>query len=171
MLLEGIGDLAISWRIKGSSSIILSQVKSIGLSCLYHISNVPPCGNMCSTYLHWKLLAPLHMLVLYLAYVCICCALLYDGLHTMYMCSCVEPLLHLMCILFCYFERLMVHPILGEWCPLGTHNPIMCVHEEYHLVLILRLSSLYVVCMLMRNSNSIMSINYLLLVLCCLFWK
>ena len=46
------------------------------------------------------------------------------------------------------------------WSP---HNPKMCVHEEYHLVLILRLSSLYVVCMLMRNSNSIMSINHLLL--------
>ena len=29
------------------------------------------------------------------------------------------------------------------WAP---HNPKMCVHEEYHLVLILRLSSFYVVC-------------------------
>ena len=38
----------------------------------------------------------------------------------------------------------------------------MCVHEEYHLVLILQdylVSMWYVI--LMRNSNSIMSINYL----------
>ena len=45
----------------------------------------------------------------------------------------------------------------------------MCVHEEYHLVLIFQdyLVSMWYV-MLMRNSNSIMSINRLLLDLICL---
>jgi hypothetical protein len=33
-------------------------------------------------------------------------------------------------------ERLMDHPILGEWYALALHNPKMCVHEEYHLVLL-----------------------------------
>ena len=48
----------------------------------------------------------------------------------------------------------------------------MCVHEEYHLVLILQdyLVSMWYV-MLMRNSNSIMSINRLLLDLICLLLR
>ena len=94
-VLEGIGDLDTLWRIKGSSSFILSQAKSFGLSSFYLISNVPPCGNSCLNCLHWKLLAPLHVLVLFLACVCICCAsnclswvikYVCVGLHIMYVC-------------------------------------------------------------------------------------
>ena len=59
----------------------------------------------------------------------------------------------------------MDYPILGEWYALWQFTILkMCVHEEYHLVLIYQyyLISMWYV-MLMRNSNSIMSINYLLL--------
>ena len=54
----------------------------------------------------------------------------------------------------------------------ALHDPKMCVHEEYHLVLILQdyLVSMWYV-MLMRNSNSIMSINRLLLDLICLLLR
>jgi hypothetical protein len=59
-------------------------------------------------------------------------------------------------------ERLLDHPILGEWYALHFTILKMCVHEEYHLVLIFKdylVSMWYVI--LMRNSNSIMSINHL----------
>ena len=54
----------------------------------------------------------------------------------------------------------------------ALHDPKMCVHEGYHLVLILQdyLVSMWYV-MLMRNSNSIMSINRLLLDLICLLLR
>ena len=44
----------------------------------------------------------------------------------------------------------------------ALNKPKMCVHEEYHLVMIYQsyLFSMWYV-MLMRNSNSIMSINFL----------
>ena len=46
----------------------------------------------------------------------------------------------------------------------ALHKPKMCVHEEYHLVMIYQsyLFSMWYV-LLMRNSNSIMSINFLYL--------
>ena len=46
----------------------------------------------------------------------------------------------------------------------ALHDPKMCVHEEYHLELIFQdyLVSMWYV-MRMRNSNSMMTINYLLL--------
>ena len=70
------------------------------------------------------------------------------------------------------FERLMDYPILGE-CLCFWYFTIlnMCVYEEYHIVLIFQgyiVSMWYV--MLMKNSNSIVSINHLLLDLfasCC----
>ena len=153
--MEGIGDLATSWRIKGSSSIIFAQAKSFGLSCFYHISNVPPSGNMYSTYLHWKLLAPLHVLALLLAYVCICCAsnLLILSNHV-----CVCWFAHHVHVFLCWaFIASYMYLSWLFWDFNGLfhfggvlsfgHLTIlkMCVHEEYHLVLILRLSSLYVV--------------------------
>jgi hypothetical protein len=71
---EGIGDLATTWRINGSSLILSHQAKSLGLSYIHIISNAPLFSNFYLTCLHWKLLAPLHVLVLYLPCVCICCA-------------------------------------------------------------------------------------------------
>jgi hypothetical protein len=129
--MEGIGDLAISWRIKGSSSIIFSQVKSIGFSCFYHISNVPPCGNMHSTHLHWKLLAPLHVLgfvpCMCLYMLCFLLALfwvinyVHVGLHTMYGCSCWAY-----CILFisCWLLWEIIGPShFGGVICFALHNP------------------------------------------------
>ena len=93
-------------------------------------------------------------------------------LRTMYLCLCWS-LFASCCILYGSCEWLMDYPILGEWYALGNVTSLkMCVHEEYHLVLILQVylvSMWYVI--LMRNSSSIMSINYLLLVPCCLLWK
>jgi hypothetical protein len=45
---------------------------------------------------------------------------------------------------YCFYlvsscERLMDHPILGELYALALHNPKVCVHEEYHLVLIVEI--------------------------------
>ena len=135
-LLEGIGDLDKSWRIKGTSSIIFSQAKSFGLSYLYHISIAPPCGNMNSTHLHWKLLAPLHVLVLFLACVCICCASYLLNLSNQ---GCVCWLAHHVCV-FCvwaYWILLYLNWLLwdinelfhfgGVWCPWAPHNP-KCVY-------------------------------------------
>jgi hypothetical protein len=64
------------------------------------------------------------------------------------------------CYLIWLFEILMDNPILGEWYAWALHNLKMCAHEEYYLELILQVylvSMWYVI--LMRNSNSIMSIN------------
>ena len=154
--MESIGDLAISWRIKGSSSFLFSQAKSFGLSCLYHRSIAPPCGNMYSTYLYWKLLAPLHVLVLYLTYVYICCASYLLNLRNQAY-SCVFAF-HVCVLCWAYvasclylsgsFERLMDYPILGECDVLwAAHNPNnVCIWEIPLRIDIARLSSLYVVC-------------------------
>ena len=87
--------------------------------------------------------------------------------------SCVEPILHLVCILVGSCERLMDHPILGGVMCFGHFTILkVCAHEEYHLVLILQdyLVSMWYV-LLMRNSNSKMSINYLLLDFVCLLLR
>ncbi len=80
---------------------------------------------------------------------------MYVGLHTMYLCSFLS-LLHLVGILYGSCEILMDYPIMGEWYAFGNFIILkMCVHEEYHLELILQdylVSMWYVI--LMRNSNS-----------------
>ena len=97
--MEGIGDLANSRRIKGSSYIVFDQAKSYGLSSPYLISNVPLCGNLYLTSLHCKLLASLHVLVLYQVCVYICCAL-----YLLILCiqACVGSLTHH--VLVCFVE-------------------------------------------------------------------
>ena len=89
----------------------------------------------------------------------------YVGLHNMYVWVCVEPLYQLAYILICSFwETNGLSHFGGVICSLQFTILKMCVHEEYHLVLIYKyyLISMWYV-MLMRNSNSIISINYLLL--------
>ena len=152
--MEDLGNLATSWRIKGTSSIIFSQAKSFGLSYLYHISIAPPCGNMNSTHLHWKLLAPLHVLVLFLACVCICCASyllnlrnqVVCWLYTMYVCFVFEPIASC-CILIGSCEILMYYFMLGECDVLGNLTILnVCTWGIPLRIDISRLSSLYVVC-------------------------
>ena len=80
-------------------------------------------------------------------------------LHTMYGCYCWAY-----CILIYLlgsWEWLMDHPILGEWYALALHNPkYVCTWGIPLSVYILNyLVSMWYV-MLMRNSNSIMSINF-----------
>ena len=163
-MLEVIGDLATLWRIKGTSSFLLSQAKSIGLSSFYIISNVPPCGNLYLNCLHWKLLAPLHVLVLFLACVCICCAsnllILSNQVcvcwfaHHVRVCHALS-LLHLVLFLVGSCERLMEYPLWGSGVLCAPHNPInVCTWVIPSSIDISRLSSRYVVCLLMRNSNS-----------------
>jgi hypothetical protein len=171
VLLEGIGDLSISWIIKRYSSIILSQVNSIGLSCFYHISNVPPCSNMYSTYLHWKLLALcmldfVSFMCLYI--LCLVCACWFAHHVQLFLLS----LLHIICILLALVRDWWFTPFLGS--DMLWHSTILkiCVHEEYHLVLIFKVylvSMWYVI--LMRNPNYIMSINHLVLGFFCLLWN
>jgi hypothetical protein len=132
-------DLDTSWRTKGPSSFIL-----------IHISNVSLFGNMCSTYLHRKLLAPLHILVLYVPciwlYICYACYLLYfekSGLYILQcipcICDCVGAYIASCCILVGSCERLMDYPIVGGViCLVEFHNPKIYVHEEYYLELIFR---------------------------------
>ena len=143
--MEGIGDLATLWRIKGSSSITLCQAKSCGLLCVYLMSNVPPCGNLYLNCLHWKLLAPLHVLVLYLACVliwyasdvlilsnqaCVCWFAYHEGVCLVL--SLLLPSLYLSRLLWeingsSHFGGAMClgHLIILKWN----------VHEKYHLVL------------------------------------
>ena len=123
------------------------------------------------------LLAPLCMCwFCTIACFCICCAshlliLSYQVYLCMLVgtpCICVLVLslyLNIFVILFGSCEKLMDYPILGEWCVFWAfHNPKICIHEGYHLLLILQdylVSIWYFI--LMRISNSIMSINCIML--------
>ena len=113
-------------------------------------------------------------LVLYLASVCICCALYLLILSNQ---VCVCRFAHHVCVSLCWaFVSTCVYLNWFFWEINGLSHfwgvialwlftiLKMCVHEEYHLVLIYQyylVSMWYVI--LMRNSNSIMSISYLLL--------
>jgi hypothetical protein len=135
---------------------------------------------MFSTSIHWKLLAPLHVLVLFrcmsLYMLCFLLALFWVIKYVLVGCtSCtgvlIEPFAY--CLYFVgSCERLMDHPILGEWYALAFHSPKnMCTWGIPLSVYILNyLVSMWYV-MLMRNSNSIMSINYLMLDFICLLWE
>ena len=112
------------------------------------------------------------MLVLYLAYACICCAtyVLYLEKSSVCLfvctpCTCVRvlSLFHLDSIIVGSLERINGLSHFGGVTCFG-HLTILkiCVHEEYHLELILKdylVSMWYVI--LMRNSFSIMYTNYL----------
>ena len=148
--------MATSWRIKGYSSFIFYQVKSFGLYYLYRISIAPPCGNMYSTYLNWKLPIPFNVLVLDLACYCICCASyllnlrnqVYSCLFSYHVYVLYLSLLHLIYILIGSFERLMDYSIVGECDVLwAAHNlNSVCTWGIPPRIDIARLSSLYVVC-------------------------
>jgi lipopolysaccharide export LptBFGC system permease protein LptF len=126
--------------------------------------NVPPCGNMYLTLLHWKLLAPLHVLVLFLACACICCASYLLMLNIqVYICLLAHHVLVflvLSLIVSCvYFSWLFwvingLSHFGGVICLVHVTILKLCVHEKYHIVLILQdylVSMWYVI--LMRNSN------------------
>lgn len=137
MLLEGIGDLATSWRIKGSSSIIFPQAKSLD----YHFSILYPMCLLAVTCIYitytLKVACPLHVLVVYLSCVCICCAFYLLILRNLVCvswfwtpCTCefvLSLLLHLVYLIW-LFERLMDYPILGEWCASCTSQSSKCVY-------------------------------------------
>jgi hypothetical protein len=119
-------------------------------------SNVPPCGNMYLTLLHWKLLAPLHVLV-FISSMCLymlCFLLVYlvyssSCIIVCTPCTCVlwGALLYLVYILVGSFEWLMDYPILGEWYALAFHNPKnVCTWGIPPSIDIARLASLYMVC-------------------------
>ena len=109
----------------------------------------------------------LHVLVYVVLPICLSWEIkyVYVGLYIMYACVVCWAFLHLVYILVGSCERLMEHPILGEWCALWPHNPKnVCTWGIPSSFDITRLSSHYVVYLLMRNPNSKVSINYLLLV-------
>jgi hypothetical protein len=169
--MEGIGDLATLWRIKGSSSIIFSQVKSFGLYCsisypmfllavtfiliIYtlKVACTLACVRFCtllvfvcvvlSTYLSWEI-----------KYV-------YVGLHTIYLCWAVLLLFDILSCRLSFWEINGLSYFGGVICFVHFTILKLCIHEEYHLVLIYLyyLFSMWYV-LLMRNSNSIMSINF-----------
>ena len=173
MLLEGIGDLATLWRFKGTSSFLLSQAKSIGLSSFYLISNVPPCGNLYLNCLHWKLLAPLHVLVLFLACGCICCAsnllILSNQVcvcwfaHHVRVCSALSLCASCLYVSWLLWEINGTSHFGGVMCFVHLTVPQMCVHEEYHLVLILQA---YLVTMWYVFSWEIQILNSPLIISC-----
>ena len=132
---------------------IFSRAKSFGLS--YSISIVPPCGNMYSTHLRWKLLAPLHVLVLLLAYACICCVpylpilsfqVCVCWLHSMYMCCVLSLHWILFYLIWLLWEINGSFHFGGVTCFVHFTILKMCVHEVPLSVDILWLSSLYEVC-------------------------
>ena len=180
MLLEGIGDLATSWRIKGSSSFILSQAKSFGLYC----SISYPMFLLAVTFIQiiytLKVACTLACVRFCTLLVLVCVVLstylswviknVYVGLHTMYLCW---ALLLLFDILSCWLSFWEINGLFHFGRVICfVHFTIlkMCVHEEYHLVLIFQyyLFSMWYV-MLMRNSNSIMSIISRVGFVCLLF--
>ena len=111
-------------------------------------TNVPPCGNLFLNCLHWKLLAPLHVLVLYLAFVCICCAsdllILSNQGYVCWFAHHVRVCVVLSLFASCLYLSWLLWEINGTshfgevMSFVHFTNLQMCVHEEYHLVLILQ---------------------------------
>ena len=172
MLLEGIGDLATSWGIKGSSSTIISQAKPfrlycsisypmflLAVTCAYIIYTLKVACTLACVWFCTLLVFVCVVLYTYLSWVI---KYVYVGLHTIYL----------------FWALLLLFAILSCWLSLWEINGLflfgrvicfvyftilkMCVHEEYHLVMIYQsyLFSMWYA-LLMRNSNSIMYINYL----------
>ena len=126
---------------------------------------------MLISYIHWKLLAPLNVLGFLPCQVFVCIVLssylsweikyVYVGLHTIYL---FWALLLLFAILSCwlsFWETNGLSYFGGVICFVHFTILKLCIHEEYHLVLIYQyylFSMWYVI--LMRNSNSIMSFNF-----------
>ena len=170
--MEGIGDLATSWRIKGSLSSLFSQVKSFGLycsisypmfllvvTCAYIIYTLKVACTLACVWFCTLLVFVCVVLSTYLSWVI---KYVYVGLHTIYL---FWALLLLFDILSCWLSFWEINGLShfgGVMCFVHFTILTMCVHEEYHLVLIYQsyLFSMWYA-LLMRNSNSIMSINYL----------
>ena len=172
MLLEGIGDLATSWRIKGPSSIIFSQAKSFGLCC-FIVYPMILLAVTCAYIIYTLKVACTLECVRFctLPSVCMCCALYLLILRNQ---VCVCWFAHHLLVLSLIAFYLLYYLVGSLWEINGlflfgrvisfVHFTIlkMCIHEEYPLVMIYHyylLSIWYVI--LMRNSNSIMSINYI----------
>ena len=171
MLLESIGDLATLWRIKGPSSIIFSQAKSAGL-CYSTLYPMFLLAITCAYILHTlKVACTLACVRFGTLLLCVCGVLstyfswvikyVYVGFHTIYLHWALLLLFDIFLLALFLIDYWTI-PFWGSDMLCALHNPKMCIHEEYHLVLIYQyylLSMWYVI--LMRNSNSIMSITYL----------
>jgi hypothetical protein len=138
VLLKGIGDLAVSWRIKGSSSMyclkssqldylvyIIYPMFLFAVTCtqlIYVESYSPLC--MC-----WYMLCYLLVLFWVIKYVLV-------GFHTMYVCLCLSLCCILFYIIWLFWETNRLSHFWGS--DMLWHFTIlnMCAHEEYHLVLI-----------------------------------
>ena len=132
--------------------VLFQQAKSIGLS---HT---------------WKLLAPLHVLVLFLSCACIWYAsFLLVLLFKFEYDSCVSCMCNLCVELYCIlcgfhlalWEINGLSHFGGVICFVHLTNLKMCVHEAHHLVLTFQyylVTMWYVI--FMRNSISTMSINF-----------
>ena len=85
----------------------------------------------------------------------------YVGLHTIYLCWALLLLFDILSRCLSFWEINGLFHFGGVMCSVHFTILKLCVHEENHLVMIYQyyLFSMWYV-MLMRNSNSIMSINF-----------
>ena len=122
-----------------------------------------------------KVTCPLAFLVLFIACVCIWCVsklplcmLVYTSCTRV---SFVEPFASCLFLSWLLWEINGISHYGGVMCFVHLTILYMCTWVIPSSIDITRLSSRYVVCLLMRNSNSKLSINYLLLdpFICLLF--
>ena len=154
MLLEGIGDLATLWRIKGPPSIILSQAKSAGLccstlypmfllavTCAYIIYTLKVACTLACVWFCTLLVFVYVVLSTYLSWVI---KYVYVGLHTTY---CVEPFVFdILSSWLSFWEIIGLSHFGGVICFVHLTTLKMCTWGIPLSVDISILSTLYVVC-------------------------
>ena len=156
MLLEGIGDLATFWRIKGPSSIISSQAKSAGLCCstLYPMFLLAvTCAYIIYTLKVACTLACVRFCTLLL---CVCVVLstyfswvikyVYVGLHTIYLCWALLLLFDILSCWLSFWEIIGLSHFGGVICFVQFTTLKMCTWGIPLSVDISISSTLYVVC-------------------------
>ena len=154
--MEGIGDLATSWRTKGASSIYFVKLSHLD----YHIFIIYPLLLLAVTWtqlIYIKSYLPICICWFRTLHVfCICCASyllnlrnqVYSWMFACHIYVCVWAYIASCSYLSGSFERLMDYPIVGKCDVLWTaHNPNnVCTWGIPLRIDIARLSSLYVVC-------------------------
>ena len=141
-------------------------------------TNVPPCGNLFLICLHWKLLAPLHVwlctlhvFVYVVLPICLSWVIkyVYVGLHIMYAwVVCLSLFASYLYLSWLLWEINGTTHFGGVMCFVHFTNLQMCVHEEYHLVLILQdyiVSMWYVFSWEIQILNSPLIISWCILLL------
>ena len=152
--------------------IIISSSRINWIILPYLTSYVPPHGNLYLNHIYIESCLPPFACVSFIPSICLHMLCFLSNLSNE---ACVDNIVHHVCVNFvlslywilCGFYLAPLRYcwtilFLGSDMLLAIHNPKMCIHMRcYHLVLIFQyyLVTMWYV-MLMRNSNSTMSINF-----------